>query len=330
MSLPQSTFKWVIELPRSSDRDAIIAWIWSEFGSHGLLGVHEGTILTDQAVAEGFETEPWIVDQGLAPEHRDWVSELATAHVEIHCDTLVHARFIRNEIHQQHPELTQAEIEELPSQDWDAEWKKNFQGIELAPDWWIIPPWKSEEPEVKQSKKRLLILNPGAGFGTGTHPTTQLCLETLSHHWNEILKQTKNPSPEILDFGSGSGILSIAGALLGGRVLGCEIDELANDNARENAKLNQVLDRVRFQVEFPEKTKTFDLLIANILKPILLEYCSELVKRLKTGGPVILSGLIQPDLNEIIPRYQKELGVEYQYQVHERDEWRSIYWWRKN
>ncbi|MCM0605367.1 MAG: 50S ribosomal protein L11 methyltransferase [Xanthomonadaceae bacterium] len=327
--IAKPTFKWVIELPKTIDRDEIIGWIWNEFGSRGLLGIHEGTILTDQAVAHGFETEPWIFDQGLAPENRDWVSELSTAQVEIHSDTKDHAVFIRSSILQIHPDLFQSEIEELEALDWDAEWKKNFQGIELAPNWWVIPPWRADEPEVKKTKRRLLLVNPGAGFGTGTHPTTQLCLETLTHHWDEIESHAQVKPLKVLDFGSGSGILSIAAALLGGIVLGCEIDELANDNARENSKLNGVSDLVQFQVEFPQKNAKFDLIIANILKPILIEYCDELISRLNKGATVVLSGLIEPDLKAIIPLYQTKLGIEYQYQIHERDEWRSVYCWRK-
>ena len=328
MSPAPSTFKWVVELPTAMDRDGFIAAVWREFQDKGLLGIHEGTLLTDQAVEAGFETEPWIVDQGLAPEHRDWISELPIAHVEIHADQRSTAEHIRKFITKTHPELIQHEIEELEAQDWDAEWKKNFQGIQLEPNWWVLPPWKKHDSEVTSSGRRLLFINPGAGFGTGTHPTTQLCLEVISHHWDEIKSQSKSQQLQVLDFGSGSGILSIGAAILGGHVLGCEIDELANDNARENASLNAVENKLSFQTEFPTQAHAFDLLIANILKPILLEYCDKLIRSIKPGSPVVLSGLIEPDLAEIIPTYQKALGLNYRYQIHSKDEWRAVYWWK--
>lgn len=322
LRVPSSFF--AESLGQECSRADWLNWIWSEFGSQGLQGIHEGTMLAQEAHEKGFETDPWIVDQGLAPEHRDWMSEQSQSQIELYFNVATDAKRVEKRVREDFPEVEIISLEEVEAQDWDAEWKKNYQGAKVPPNWWIIPPWMKETPEVAGSSDRILILNPGAGFGTGTHPTTQLCLRTLSENWRQIAEEFH--SVETLDFGSGSGILSVATALLGGTALGCEIDELANENARENASLNGVSDRVKFQTQLPLQTKKFPLLIANILKPILLEYGPELMKRLERGGFVILSGLIEKDLEEILPRYQALLGREYVARILALEEWRAVYW----
>ena len=325
MTTPSVTYKLCCSVPHQVgelSREEFFDWVWEHFTDQGLSGIHEGTLLAEQAYEQGFETEPWIVDQGLAPEHRDWMSEQKESQVEIYFASEPQAKHFKKVLSKDFPDLKTGDVEEVEPKDWDAEWKKNFKGVEVPPNWFIIPPWRSKDEDVVKSSRLKMIVNPGAGFGTGTHPTTQLCLQLLS----EMAKTTDFKNILALDFGSGSGILTVATAILGGECLGCEIDELANDNAKENATLNGVLEQVKFQKELPGALPIFNLLIANILKPILLEFGPKLIERLEKGGSVILSGLIEKDLKEILPFYQKLLGPEYSYQVLSLDEWRAIYW----
>jgi ribosomal protein L11 methyltransferase len=157
----------------------------------------------------------------------------------------------------------------------------------------VIPPWeKAERPGD-------LIITPGAGFGTGTHDTTRLCLQLVG----EIRDRLQGV--RVLDFGSGSGILSIAAAKSGAIVEAVEIDELAIENARENARLNGCEDRIHFHTRIPESPETYDWVIANILKNVLLKFADPLCAR--TGKGMVLSGLLEEDLAPVLMRFSQEL-----------------------
>jgi ribosomal protein L11 methyltransferase len=164
----------------------------------------------------------------------------------------------------------------------------------------------------------LIRLNPGAGFGTGTHETTQLALGAIG-----MLKDLSGKT--VLDFGSGSGILSLAAAVLGAQVDGVEIDPLAVDNARENLKLNLDLfaNRVRFELELHEPSKKYDVIIANILRPVLVANAKKLVERLKPKGCLILSGIIETDLPHIFKAYDRLIPQAKQ-SLYELKEWRAV------
>jgi ribosomal protein L11 methyltransferase len=167
------------------------------------------------------------------------------------------------------------------------------------------------------------VINPGAGFGTGTHETTQLCLRIL-RGLGSLEGKT------ILDFGSGSGILGIAAAMAGATQVYCvEIDPMANDNARENAELNQVSDRIQFLEKIPTEIRggKVDVLIANILRPILLQFEGEIKDCLKPKAELVLSGLIETDLDQVITAYQKG-GDPFKIERLEKNEWRAL-WLRR-
>src|SRR6185437_14290065 len=155
-------------------------------------------------------------------------------------------------------------------QDWDARWKESFPGVEVPPFWHILPPWVDAPAE--RGGVRVIRLNPGAGFGTGTHETTQLCLRALAERGS-----TRVRGRRVLDFGSGSGILSIGAALLGAQVDAVEIDPLALENSLENARLSHVENSIAFHEGLPDVPPGgYPVVLANILRPVLLEHCQEL------------------------------------------------------
>jgi len=219
-------------------------------------------------------------------------------------------------------------LSEEPEQDWDLEWKKSFQGIDLEPYWFIRPPHRDfHEVQSLFPKRRIMTINPGAGFGTGTHETTQLILNQFVQD-AELLNRISRPKARVLDFGSGSGILSIGIALIDPAVIvdAVEIDVLANTNATENAELNHVLDRIRIGTELHSSQNgvllQYDLVIANILKPVLIEFAKQLVDRMKSDGALMLSGLMEGDLPEVIQAYCAQ-GLP-QPTVFKRGEWRAL------
>jgi ribosomal protein L11 methylase PrmA len=132
-----------------------------------------------------------------------------------------------------------------------------------------------------------------------------------------------------LDFGSGSGILGITAALKGARVYCVEVDALANDNARENAELNSVGDRIGIFETIPDTLRQggVDILLANILRPILIRFAPEIKSCLKPSSELVLSGLIESDLESVISTYQ-EGGAPFEVNRYERNEWRAL-WLRR-
>jgi ribosomal protein L11 methyltransferase len=168
------------------------------------------------------------------------------------------------------------------------------------------------------------VILPGSGFGTGTHETTQLCLQALGHP--ALLKRITGQ--EVLDFGSGSGILSLAAARLGAsQVWGVEIDDLAIANARENASLNGLEGKVTWKLQLEEvpAQKRFPVILANILRPVLVEFVEPLLSRRASGGAVIVSGLLERDVEEVKSVYSARLGGQ-QPEVLALGEWRALVW----
>lgn len=328
-----STFKIEIHLPKKVriklltgqvhllDRADFYDWLWKSFQSSGLVGVHEGSILSEDAFKEGLETEAWTIDSGEAPHHRDWIGQQELETAELYFSTEEEARKARVELTalQEFQDLKIGPVTEQKAEDWDAQWKASFQGVLVDPWWKIVPPWELEE-----SGRKNLRINPGAGFGTGTHETTQLCLEAMGS-----LVEGNSPQSDgfkhhrVLDFGSGSGILAIGAALLGATVDAVEIDALAVENAKENCQLNALDHQVRFYQALPDFTEPYDLVIANILRPVLLEFADLLCQRLSPKGVLILSGLVEGDTDQVIARY-RALLPSASFRVLAKNEWRSI------
>lgn len=324
-------FKLKLVIPRSLsldgesvEREMFYDWVWTQFASDDLLGIDEGTLLSEQAAEKGLVTESWTVDSGEAPRERDWVGaqDLITAELYFSSeDQAISAVSLLKEF----SGLQVLGIEEQKVQDWDAEWKASFlnagDGVKISPFWRVVPPWVDEKfLKDHPVSEKLLRINPGAGFGTGTHETTQLCLQAIGQVSLEGSLQGK----PVLDFGSGSGILSISLALLGAHVDGVEIDPLAIENAKENAQINKVVDHIQWTEDLNALSGRYALLVANILRPVLLEFAPRLVERLENlQNPVILSGLIESDLDSVIQVYS-ELLKRGPKSILSQGEWRAI------
>lgn len=321
------SFRFAIEVEKrvkafgqAYDREAFFEQLWNRFGELGLAGVHEGTVLTEQAAPLGLETESWTIDSGEAPRERDWIGDQKTLWVEVYCESLPSAQRIQSALKENQGILIH-EIEKVEDQDWDAQWKASFQGSIVEPFWEVLPPWVAEDlkPGRQADGTVVIRLNPGAGFGTGTHETTQLCLEVFGRWFLDSQKKDLNDF-RILDFGSGSGILAFAAGLLGAKVSAIEIDPLAIDNGNENAEKNGLSNRILFKEKLEDGDRGFDLVFANILRPVLLQFQHELISRLKPGGILILSGLVENDVSQIVAAYGKVGPLK----VFSKNEWRAV------
>ncbi len=321
--MKKPTYLFTVSVPyrpqiagRAVNREDFYSWVWSQFSSRGLLGIHEGTVLTEQASRDGFESESWTVDSGEAPRERDWIGTQSFESAAFYFESEKQAQAVAKDLAAQ-TGLKPGLIKIQKAQDWDAEWKASFRGVSVSPFWEVRPPWVDEP--VAQDKK-LLKLNPGAGFGTGTHETTQLCLKAMG----ELSEKKPLAGLRVLDFGSGSGILSIGAALLGAEVDAVEIDPLANENASENAKLNGIENRISISPDLPEASCRYDLVIANILRPVLVEFAPRLTSHLAPGGTLILSGLIERDVAEVSTVYGALLAGSGSPRVEALNEWRAL------
>jgi ribosomal protein L11 methyltransferase len=193
-------------------------------------------------------------------------------------------------------------------------------GIHIPPSWTIGGPATALAPEGTNGRTIRVVLEKGVGFGDGRHATTVLCMQAIA-----ALAPREHGAWRMLDFGSGSGILAIAAAKLGAHVRAVEIDEQARDHAQANARLNSVSDRIALSRLLEPTDGTFELVVANILRRVLLDHAPALVERVAPGGALVLSGLVSTDVPEVGARYASLLGGRRP-EVYERDDWRALAW----
>ncbi|MBI1906434.1 MAG: 50S ribosomal protein L11 methyltransferase [Rhodocyclales bacterium] len=182
--------------------------------------------------------------------------------------------------------------EEVAEQNWVQLTQSQFDPIEITDRLWIVPSWHTAPDEHAIN----IELDPGMAFGTGSHPTTRLCLEWLCA---EVAPQR---SQSVLDYGCGSGILGIAAAKLGAaEVLGVDIDDKALESARYNASRNGV--DLRLQHSRKSLDRCFDVVVANILTNPLCVLAPLLSARVANGGRLVLSGVLESQTDQVIAAY---------------------------
>jgi len=177
--------------------------------------------------------------------------------------------------------------------DWQQAYRQHFKPLQCASNLWIVPSWL-EPPDPGATNLRL---DPGLAFGTGSHPTTALCLAWLA--------QQDLRGLELIDYGCGSGILAIAGILLGAHhVLAVDIDEQALSACRSNMAMNSIpQQRIRVCQPQAAGSTSADLLMANILAGPLVDLAPRLAGMVRPGGKILLSGILNSQLNEIQSAY---------------------------
>ncbi|OPY89631.1 MAG: Ribosomal protein L11 methyltransferase [Syntrophus sp. PtaU1.Bin208] len=185
--------------------------------------------------------------------------------------------------------------EVITDPDWGEQWKKYFKPLRVSRDIVIKPTWERYTP---MGHDIVIEIDPGMAFGTGQHASTRMCLEALE----EILLTHRSPEPlNVLDVGTGTGILGIACAKLGAeRVLCVDIDPKATEIAQENIAINSVEDRVSVtQRDISTLTDTYDLIVANLTAKLLIKLKKPLTSLLRPGGRLILSGIIDQNRSDI-------------------------------
>ena len=206
---------------------------------------------------------------------------------------------------------------EVPDRDWLAEWKKDWQPVEVG-RFIIAPPWiESEPPAVAggPTRDRITIrINPGMAFGTGTHETTRLCLKAIEKHFR---------GGSFLDVGTGTGILAIAAARMfpQARIEGCDTDPEAIEIAKENAHLNDAAEHIAFSIgSVDEQTASASLVCANLTAPVIVELLPSLLAA--TCGRLVLCGILDSQI-ELVQERLRDLGAEV-LEIDQEGEWVAI------
>ncbi|WP_127556419.1 50S ribosomal protein L11 methyltransferase [Saccharospirillum alexandrii] len=188
----------------------------------------------------------------------------------------------------------------LEDKDWERSWMDNFKPIPCGDRLWICPSWL-EPPDPTAINLRL---DPGLAFGTGTHPTTFLCLTWLD--------QNTRPGDTVLDYGCGSGILGLAALLLGAdRMDGLDIDPQALDATRANADNNAIApSRFRVMLDDQDLDPHYDLVVANILAGPLCDLAASICSRLRSNGKIALSGILEHQADTVLAAYAPWVDFE--------------------
>jgi len=191
-------------------------------------------------------------------------------------------------------ELPPNHIEDLADRAWEREWLRDFGPMQFGTRLWVVP-GESDVPPVDSVVVRL---DPGLAFGTGTHPTTAMCLE-----WLDGIDLNDR---SFFDFGCGSGILSIAALKLGAaRAEAVDIDLQAVSATRQNAERNSVEDRLVASIETP--ARQFDVVAANILAGTLIENADLICERLKPGANLALSGILTTQAESVVDAFDDHI-----------------------
>ncbi|MFV2060225.1 MAG: 50S ribosomal protein L11 methyltransferase [Gammaproteobacteria bacterium] len=200
----------------------------------------------------------------------------------------------------------QYRFEQLEDKDWIRAWMDDFKPIQFSQNLWLCPSWITP-PDNSATN---IMLDPGLAFGTGTHPTTAMCMKWLG----------TNPVPEyVIDYGCGSGILAVTAASLGANtVAAVDNDPQALSATKQNAEKNHILSKINTFYPDQIPAKMTNLLIANILAQPLIELAPLFDKLLNNNGQLVLSGILENQVKMLIDAYTPYLKLEI---VNQQQEW---------
>ena len=264
------------------------------------------SVTVEDDAAGGYDENPLYGEPGLSPEVQAWDRSAVTALFNPDLDNSDSPDFVGQLL----SDLLEAGFHLVPpqekvveEQDWVRLTQSQFAPIQIGKRIWVVPSWHDAPTDPSAI---CLAVDPGLAFGTGSHPTTHLCLLWLEEH-----SHLQNQS--LLDYGCGSGILAIAAAKLGcNPVVGTDIDPQAMVAARSNAEINNT--SIRFVLptegapELAAETK-YDIVMANILANPLQVLAPALVNKMRPGGQIVLSGVLARQADEVIATYSQWLTL---------------------
>ncbi len=255
------------------------------------------SVSVEDAQADSDLEQPIFGEPGTPSDLQAWpASKIA---VLVHAESDRDAQDFWREVCTELPECAAAivEIREITDRDWVSETQRQFSPFQIADRLWVGPHW-GDPPKSFTDVTRVIRIDPGMAFGTGSHATTQLCLEMLV-----AAEQTLTHLPKVLDMGCGSGILAIAAARLGATdVTAVDIDPIAVQTTIQNAMVNQV--QVRAVDAAATITGPSDIVVANILAQPLTVLAPAITRHVRPNGMLLLSGILARHAAEILDVYR--------------------------
>lgn len=235
------------------------------------------------------DEKPLYGEPGTEPDTFAWTRSIVSVLADEKFDALQAAAIAAKALGIETPTMQSDTV--VPDEDWVRITQAQFSPVKVSDRLWIVPSWH----EPPSSDAINIRLDPGVAFGTGSHPTTHLCLQWLDTH--------VTGEDSVLDYGCGTGILAIAAAKLGAAsVLGTDIDPQAVESAAYNARHNEVEARFVLPAELP--SERFSLVVANILSNPLKVLAPALLGRVAPGGRLVLSGVLARQAEEVIEVYR--------------------------
>lgn len=215
---------------------------------------------------------------------------------------------------------------EEESKDWLSEWKKGFEAFKLVGPAWVVPSWLTL-PDAAGPSAIEIKIDPGMAFGTGTHATTKMASFFIYKLSQDYQSEIGNWS--VLDVGTGTAILAMLAEKLGyGLITGIEIDPEARRKARENCELNQSQVEIS-DLQLDEIRGEFDVVVANIIDGVLIKLKNDLVKKVKPGGHLFLTGILQERDNHFFEKFLESFPNLKVVKRIQKDEWIG-YWVHKS
>lgn len=227
-----------------------------------------------------------------------WEDLIVSALFDAECDTQSMLHQVQQSEYSD--QIQNPVFEQLEDKDWERAWMDNFHPMQFGKSLWIVPSW--HEPPAPEAVN--ILLDPGLAFGTGTHPTTALCLEWLDSA--EVVDK------QVLDYGCGSGILAIAAAKLNAsQITAIDIDPQALVATRDNMQRNHIAESAII-TGMPDiaEGEQYDLVMANILAGPLRELSPSIAEKVRSGGTLVLSGLLAQQAEEISQCYEKWFNMK--------------------
>jgi ribosomal protein L11 methyltransferase len=266
----------------------------AEILSEALDALDALSVSLEDADARSDAENPLFGEPGLPPPKAAWQRSSVTALFANEAAAQEASRLLQAQDFFQHCELVR--ISPVPDQDWVRLTQSQFAPVEITPEFWIVPTWHAPPAEARH----IIRLDPGLAFGTGTHPTTRMCLRWIAHHPPQGLR--------VLDYGCGSGILAIAAARFGAAEIDAvDIDPAAVQSAAANAQANGV----SLHPGLPGQVSgQYDLVVANILATPLKLLAPLLCSLVAPGGALVLAGILERQAGELTEAYSPHARLE--------------------
>jgi ribosomal protein L11 methyltransferase len=308
----------VVTLPSEGvvTRDDFHEWLWAR--ADGLLGIDEGSVTVEDAAARGLTPTRMVIDVAMPPPDRDWVADLSVAEVEWWFHDEASARAAAELVADVRGCRVRGIRADVPIDAGEA-WRASFRPIAVPGFGMVMPAWEEGSAGVTVDGGARIFIEPGVGFGTGLHETTQMCLAALAGRHRRGGRLDR-----VLDYGSGSGILGIAAAVLGaGWVDAVEIDTAVHGALRTNAHRNGVDPRLHLTAGLPSESEPYDIVVANIVASVLVKHADALCARTaRHGGELVLSGLLADEVPAVADRYTALVGSRPH--IQKRGPWRCL------